>query len=340
MNFRLGFALAILLAVGVGLALTFQRPPIQTTQTGYRGLNMAEVSSLRDASARRATVQIPPAQDPAPAGGPRATAEYKNVKVLTDLSVDQFNRVMLSITEWVSPQQGCTYCHKEGEDLSADTLYTKIVSRRMLQMTRDINASWKNHVAETGVTCFTCHAGQPVPPSVWFTDPGRPHAAQAGATAGQNAPAKSAAYSSLPLDPLSAFLVAPGSTRVVSESPYPGTNPRNIMQTEATYALMMNMSQALGVNCTYCHNTRSFSAWDQSTPQRTVAYHGIQMVRDLNANYLEPLKDQFPADRLGSLGDVPKVSCATCHQGAFKPLFGFNMLKDNPELAGPASQRR
>jgi photosynthetic reaction center cytochrome c subunit len=28
------------------------------------------------------------------------------------------------------------------------------------------------------------------------------------------------------------------------------------------------------------------------------------------------------------------VGCATCHQGVYKPLFGANMLKDYPELAG------
>ena len=31
------------------------------------------------------------------------------------------------------------------------------------------------------------------------------------------------------------------------------------------------MSQALGVNCVYCHNSRSFASWDTSTPQRGVA---------------------------------------------------------------------
>ena len=60
-----------------------------------------------------------------------------------------------------------------------------------------------------------------------------------------------------------------------------------------------------------------------------------RMVRDLNVNYMEPLTAQFPRSRLGPEGDVAKVSCATCHQGAFKPLYGASMLKDYPELAGP-----
>ncbi len=46
----------------------------------------------------------------------------------------------------------------------------------MLQMTRAINAQWKQHVADTGVTCYTCHRGQPVPAEVWTKNPGGPHA--------------------------------------------------------------------------------------------------------------------------------------------------------------------
>jgi photosynthetic reaction center cytochrome c subunit len=94
----------------------------------------------------------------------------------------------------------------------------------------------------------------------------------------------------------------------------------------------MHISQALNVNCTYCHNTRSFAEWDASTPQRAVAWHAIRTVRQINADYLVPLKPVYPANRLGPTGDPPKANCATCHQGAFKPLFGAPMLKDYPEL--------
>ncbi|MGA0927264.1 MAG: photosynthetic reaction center cytochrome c subunit family protein, partial [Burkholderiaceae bacterium] len=31
-------------------------------------------------------------------------------------------------------------------------------------------------------------------------------------------------------------------------------------------------------------------------------------------------------------GDVAKVNCSTCHQGAFKPLYGAEMAKHYPEL--------
>jgi photosynthetic reaction center cytochrome c subunit len=39
----------------------------------------------------------------------------------------------------------------------------------------------------------------------------------------------------------------------------------------------------------------------------------------------------FPQERLGPLGDVAKINCATCHQGAYKPLYGASMLKDYAE---------
>jgi hypothetical protein len=88
------------------------------------------------------------------------------------------------------------------------------------------------------------------------------------------------------------------------------------------------------VNCTYCHETRQFSDWSQSTPQRVTAWYGIRMVRDLNNNYLDPLQSVFPPARLGPTGDSPKVDCATCHQGVYKPLFGVSPLAGFPELAG------
>jgi len=115
----------------------------------------------------------------------------------------------------------------------------------------------------------------------------------------------------------------------------PSGNRQSIKQAEWTYGLMTHMSSALGVNCTYCHNSRSFQTWEGNPPQRLTAWFGIRMARDLNTQYMEPLTDNFPAHRKGETGDVAKLNCATCHQGAYKPLYGAPMLKDYPELAGP-----
>ena len=223
-------------------------------------------------------------------------------------------------------------------NLQSDELYTKRVARRMLQMTRHINTDWTAHVGATGVTCYTCHRGQPVPANIWFTNPGPPHAqGMAGNKAGQNMPAPAAGYASLPYDPFTPFLKEDNGIRVVSTTALPEGNRHSIKQTEWTYSLMMHMSKSLGVNCTYCHNSRSFSAWDQSSPARSTAWHGIRLVRDVNNTFLESLSGNFPPNRLGPLGDVPKTDCATCHQGAFKPLFGASMLTDYPELRGPGT---
>jgi photosynthetic reaction center cytochrome c subunit len=51
---------------------------------------------------------------------------------------------------------------------------------------------------------------------------------------------------------------------------------------------------------------------------------------------MEPIQGLFPAHRLGPTGDVAKANCGTCHQGAYKPLYGVSMLTDYPYLTGPA----
>ncbi|MFN8915353.1 MAG: photosynthetic reaction center cytochrome c subunit family protein, partial [Betaproteobacteria bacterium] len=77
-----------------------------------------------------------------------------------------------------------------------------------------------------------------------------------------------------------------------------------------------------------------------SPPTRVTAWYGIRMVRDINVNYIEPVTNVFPANRLGELGDVAKTPCATCHQGAVKPLYDNRSLpKHHPELALPPTTR-
>jgi photosynthetic reaction center cytochrome c subunit len=322
--------------LGIALLAGCERPPVSTEQIGYRGVAMETVSNPRTVAALKAKNVVPEAIAPVPGDGPTAGTVYQNVHVLNDLSVAEFARVMVAITQWVAPpDQSCAYCHG-GADMANDDLYTKVVARRMLEMVRNINTNWKLHVAETGVTCYTCHRGNAVPEYVWFTNPGPLKASHfAGNLAGQNSPSMMVALASLPNDPFTKFLNQKNEIRVVSTTALPTADKNSIKDAEATYGLMMHVSQSLGVNCTYCHNTRSFAQWDASTPKRTTAWYGIRMVRDLNNDYLEPLTKTFPAHRLGPYGDVAKVDCATCHQGVYKPLFGVSMLKDYPELAGP-----
>lgn len=319
------------------LLLTFQKPFTVSTQHGYRGTAMGQVSNKADLAVQAYANRLPDPIDPIdPAGTPSSQA-YQNVKVLGDVDSNEFLRLMQAITNWVSPAQGCAYCHNV-ENMASDEIYAKVVSRRMLQMVRHINADWKTHVAQTGVTCYTCHRGNPVPAQVWFESPGpRQAVGMLGGRAGQNAPTLAPGLASLPYDPLTPFLDKDNEIRVVSTTALPGGDHKSIKQTEWTYSLMIHFSESLGVNCTYCHNSRSFYAWDQSTPQRATAWYGIRMVRDLNTAYLEPLKATLPANRWGPLGDAPKANCATCHQGAFKPLLGKSMVKDFPELTVAAA---
>ena len=270
-----------------------------------------------------------------PEGSALAGTTFKNVQVLKDLPVPEFLRLMTAITTWVAPVQGCSYCHAGG-DLASDALYTKVVARRMLQMTAHINGDWHAHVGTTGVTCFSCHRGHNVPEQIWYTNPGPEHAsAVAGNKRGGDAPSPAVRLAALPNDPFATFLEDPREISVISATALrqDGMGP-SIQQAEQTYGLMMHITKALGVNCTFCHNSRSFFDWDQSTPQRATAWYGIRLVRDLNQHYLTPLQHTFPAERLGPLGDSPKVNCATCHQGASKPLNGVSMLPDYPELRG------
>jgi len=347
------YAIAFSVVAFVGLLFTFERPPQVAVQSGFRGLAMEQVYNVRRVEEQAAAtgaaltavveevaaLSIPPEE-----GEPLASEVYENVQVLGDLSVTEFTNLMNAITQWVSPEAGCAYCHAEGESFADDGLYTKVVSRRMIQMTRTINVEWESHVGQTGATCYTCHRGQPVPAAIWFADPGIQTArGLAGNNAGQNQAAREVGLSSLPVDPYSVFLSGAGAAnpiRNIGTTALPTGNLSSTKQAEWTYALMIHMSEALGVNCTYCHNSRAFAQWDQSPPARATAWHGIRMVQQLNAEYLEPLLPVYPDVRLGPLGDAPKANCETCHLGAYKPLYGVNMLQAHPELdrLGPEQQ--
>jgi photosynthetic reaction center cytochrome c subunit len=227
--------------------------------------------------------------------------------------------------------------------MASDEIYTKVVARKMLQMTRSINANWTPHFSNSnyagkgaGVTCWTCHRGQPVPKYNWSS------ALPAGRTItdnkrGQNTPAQTVAFASLPYDPFTALLQGKNEVRVQAPRTFPSSHEVSIPKTEQTYGLMMHMSQGLGVNCTYCHNTQNFANWSHSRVQRVNAWYGIRMVRDINDNYITALGSVWPANRLGPAGDPKKVYCTSCHQGVNKPLGGAPMLKDYPALQGPAA---
>ena len=121
--------------------------------------------------------------------------------------------------------------------------------------------------------------------------------------------------------------------------PHPtAANTKGTKDAEWTYSLMNHISTSLGVSCTYCHNTRAFGDWTESTPKRTRAWYGIRMVRMMNQKFLEPLRTVFPDARLGPEGDAPKAYCSTCHYNIPKPLYGADMISKYPSLAKPGPQ--
>lgn len=329
-----------LIAAGVlagALLSGCERLPMETRQIGFRGTGMEQVVNPRIAAANAARHEAPPALDPADSSGPKASQAYQNVKVLGNLSVGEFTRVMIAMSSWVAPEQGCVYCHNPA-NFADDSMQTKVVSRRMLQMTQEINGNWKNHVADTGVTCYTCHRGNNVPQYKWFADPPAPTAGRMlGNDNGQNkAGKKSVGNSSLPYDPFTPYLLGKDEIRVMATTALPVNAQVPLKQAEVTHGLMIHMSEGLGVGCTHCHNTRAFAEWNQSPPARVQAWHGIRMVRELNNAFMVPLTPGQPAERLGRAGDVAKINCATCHQGANKPLNGAKMLTAHPELSKPS----
>ncbi|MBB4285452.1 photosynthetic reaction center cytochrome PufC [Roseospira goensis] len=322
-------------------------PPKTVEQLGYRGVAMENIQNVRTVKARDLVNQPPDEWPPFPADGPLASDVYENVPALGHLTQANFDRMMTLITEWVSPAEGCNYCHVVNEDggvdYVSDDIYTKVVSRRMVQMTQHINAVWSDHVAPSGVNCYTCHRGNPVPTEIWFDNPEPVESAREGAgnRFGQNAPDPLAAYSSLPNDALSIHLKEMdqglGDIRVVPTTALPTEwklEP-DLKDGEVTYGLMMHISEALGTNCTYCHNSRAFVEW---YPTRVTAWYGIRMNQDLNQNFLIPLQPEYPAMRLGALGDAPKANCATCHQAVNFPLNRADMISAYPSLAAPATE--
>jgi photosynthetic reaction center cytochrome c subunit len=320
--------------------------PKTTAQTGYRGTGIDQVGNAKNMVAQTA---IPANVYATPDdSGPRASETYQNVQVLGGVSTERFNHVMAQMNNWVVPQSaapeeaGCNYCHNP-ENMASDEKYTKVVARRMIQMTQNINANYTSHVQQTGVTCWTCHRGNAVPAYKWAA------AASGNGTIvnnkrGQNTPDAAVGYASLPHDPFSAYLKDGGvnAIRVASNSSHPSPDHVvSLKEAEKTYGLMMHLSKGLGVNCTYCHNTASFRAWNTSSVARATAWYGLRMVAATNAEYMTPLTNVFPAAhpggggdaaRKGPAGDVYKVNCTTCHQGLNKPMNGVSMRAENPTL--------
>lgn len=298
-----------------GMSACSNNGAVDTVQTGYRGTAMTQLYKHRVTTERyRAVAAAIPAPAPPAEPMPAGPLPWQNVQVLYDVSVVELLRTMEAMATWVggSPTN-CAFCHWVDQPWSDTTaqgkpLYRKLTARRMLQMVRTINGRHQGHVKNTGVTCYTCHLGKALPNGLWF-------------------------YGA-PTDYLRHYLDRDGA-RVVTQAVSPGmANRSSVKQAEWTYALMLSQSRSLGVNCTYCHNSRQFASWREAPPQRVTAYAGVLLLRDINTQFLSPLNAVLPHERLGAMGDAPKAQCLTCHNGNYKPLYGRQLAKEYPALWG------
>jgi photosynthetic reaction center cytochrome c subunit len=319
----------------------------ESQQTGPRGTGMHVQEFVSHLEAGDPTVADYFQDEPwVPEEGEELAGDiYENVQVLGNLTDANFNRLMNAMTLWVAPDQGCAYCHAGADEgnYADDDLYTKVVARSMIQMTQNINENWAAHVqanAEVGVTCYTCHRGQNVPNNIWFRV-GDVNENVAGWPAIQNRVTMTSNFTSLPSTYLEHFLLQDeegfyGVAQVhdlVSRAENPPGSPL-IQQTEMTYAWMNYFSNSLGVNCVFCHNSRAFYDGAQVTPQWSTASLGIIMVQEMIEDYLLPLADVYPPERLGPVfNDAPLAACRTCHQGYQQPMQGLNVIANYPELA-------
>jgi len=332
------FAAAIVVSWGNPLAT-------DSMQTGPRGTGMSVPEFKTALATPDPTIEDYYTEEPyVPEGGEALAKDvYENVQVLGEVTEDNFNRLMNAMTNWVAPDEGCAYCHAKADEgeYADDDLYTKVVSRRMIQMTQAINEDWDGHVNannEVGVNCYTCHRGQNVPSEIWFRI-APVNEAVGGWASVQNRATSLSQSTSLPSDALEQYLLNYETIAVhdldsrVEGSPADEGFPA-LQHTERTYSLMNYFSNSLGVNCVFCHNSRAFYDAAQVTPQWGTASLGISMVQELNNDYLVPLKDTYPENRLGPVhADAPKAACKTCHKGYQQPMQGTNAIADWPELA-------
>jgi photosynthetic reaction center cytochrome c subunit len=219
--------------------------------------------------------------------------------------------------------------------------YQTQVAYSMVEMVQSINENWIGHVqsnAVVGVTCYTCHRGEVVPSEIWYRS-GNTVEYMEGWGGVQNRVTPVSQYTSLPSDYLEAYLLDYGRIGVHDLEPHVDAKPTEQgyptwQDTERTYALMNYVSNSLGVNCLFCHNSRAFYDPAQVTPQWATEQLGIGMVQEINNDYLVPLEDVYPPERLGPVfADAPKAACKTCHKGYQQPLQGLNVIDDWPELA-------
>ena len=309
--------------------------PTESQQTGPRGTGMHVQEFVSDLAVYPDVEGFFTSEPIVPVEGAAMMGSADGVPpALANLTPENYERLVTAMRDWT----GIPDLLEPGNDS-----YQTQVAYSMIEMTQNINQNWIGHVqanAEVGVTCYTCHRGQAVPNNVWFkVSPVNSNVA--GWSANQNRVTMVSNFTSLPSDYLETYLLADENGNYANIGVHdlesrvqqqPG-DPL-IQQAERTYAFMNYFANSLGVNCVFCHNSRAFYDPGQVTPQWATASLGIAMVQETLEQYILPLQDVLPAERLGPVyADVPKLACRTCHQGEQQPLNGLNVIRNWPELA-------
>lgn len=308
---------------------------VEAAQTGPAGTGMSVTKFVTTANRPDPTLEGYTSSAPVvPQPGDQLAGDaYPDAEpLLAGLTVANYDRLVEAMRTWT----GIPTLF-DGEET-----YQTEVARQMIQMTQSLNSDWEAHTNSSGaggVNCYTCHRGEPVPSDVWYriapvVD------AMAGWSANQNFVTIQSQYTSLPSDALEKFLLETNTIVVHSLESRVAEHPSDPevatwQDTERTFSLMNYISNSLGVNCVFCHNSRAFySLQGENTPQWALAQLGIGMVQELNNEWLVPVGELLPPERLGPVyADAPKAACATCHKGYQKPMGGVNMIADWPELA-------
>jgi|RhiMetdeSRZDD1v2_1073273.scaffolds.fasta_scaffold66168_6 hypothetical protein len=119
-----------------------------------------------------------------------------------------------------------------------------------------------------------------------------------------------------------------------AQQPPPMTNlqlyPKETPRAEIV-ATMQGFTQALGVQCTYCHmgQAPNFDFASDAKPTKTVARKMILMAREVTA--------KMPEITGKPAADITRLRCATCHRGLAIPKLLPDILTETVNKSGGAA---
>ncbi|MDQ6756899.1 MAG: c-type cytochrome [Bacteroidota bacterium] len=103
--------------------------------------------------------------------------KFKNLKILPkDISKQDLDSIMHNYSYSLGVK--CDFCHVHNEekntwDMASDANPYKLIARKMMLMTTDINKKYfkpeggkKNEQAIQTITCYSCHKGEAIPVAI------------------------------------------------------------------------------------------------------------------------------------------------------------------------------